>query len=245
MQNQLGPAVKTATGHSVTGFSGGSTALATQIKGKVHAADVFISASPDVNASLQGSSNGNWESWYATFATSELVLGYNPKSTFASRLKTEPWYQVITESGFRLGSTDPATDPKGRLAEQALTDAAARHHDPALTKLAGEQSTVYPEETLVGRLQSGQLDAGFFYASEAAAAKIPTVPLTGADLKATYTVTILNRAPHEKAAEAFVAYLLGAKGQALLEGDGFTLVNPPHVTGNGVPKSLRAVLSGP
>jgi molybdate/tungstate transport system substrate-binding protein len=244
MQNQLGPAVKDATGHSVTGFSGGSTALATQIKGKVHAADVFISASPDVNASLQGSANGNWESWYATFATSELVLGYNPKSKFAAELKSKPWYQVVTERGFRLGSTDPATDPKGTLAQQALTDTAARQHDAALTRLAGNKSTVYPEETLVGRLQSGQLDAGFFYTSEASAAKIPTVPLTGEDLKATYTVTILNRAPHDEAARDFVAYLLGAKGRKLLERDGFTLVNPPQVTGSGVPKSLRAVLPG-
>ena len=244
MQNQLGPGVKAATGHSVIGFSGGSTALATQIRGKVHAADVFISASPDVNASLQGSANGGWASWYATFATSDLVLGYNPKSMFGDELKSKPWYQVITEPGFRLGSTDPATDPKGKLAQQALTETAARQHDPALAKLAGEQATIYPEETLVGRLQSGQLDAGFFYTSEASAAKIPTVPLTGEDLKATYTVTILNRAPHEKAAVAFVAYLLGGRGRALLEADGFTLIKPPDVSGNGVPKSLHAVLPG-
>jgi molybdate/tungstate transport system substrate-binding protein len=244
MQTKLGPAVKAATGHSVTGYSGGSTALATQIKGKLHAADVFISASPEVNGELRGSANGDWESWYATFATSDLVLGYNPKSKFAAELKSKPWYRVITEPGFRLGSTDPATDPKGKLARHALTDTAARQHDAALAKLADQHSTVYPEETLVGRLQSGQLDAGFFYTSEAAAAKIPTVPLTGEDLKATYTVTILNRARHEKAAEAFVAYLLGIKGRAMLEADGFTLINPPDVSGDGVPTSLRAVLPG-
>lgn len=244
MQNQIGPDFKSSTGYGVTGFSGGSTALATQIKGKVHQGDVFISASPSTNASLQGAANGDWVSWYGTFATSELVLGYNPKSRFAHDLTSKPWYQVITESGFRLGSTDPATDPKGKLAAQALTDTAGRHRDRSLAELAGDQSTFYPEETLVGRLQAGQLDAGFFYASEAAAAGIATLPLTGEDLKATYTVTILNRAAHQKAAEAFVAFLLGPRGRAALTNSGLALVRPPTVAGSGVPTGLRTALSG-
>jgi molybdate/tungstate transport system substrate-binding protein len=152
---------------------------------------------------------------------------------------------VITESGLRLGSTDPATDPKGTLAAQALNDAASKHHLPALAKLATDTAAVYPEETLVGRLQAGQLDAGFFYASEATAAKIPTVPLTGEDLKATYTVTVLHRAPHEHAAESFVSYLLGPEGRSALRQDGFTLVSPARVTGSGVPAGLRTALPGP
>jgi molybdate/tungstate transport system substrate-binding protein len=243
MQNQLGPAFQSATGYSVTGFSGGSKELASEIKGKVHQGDVFISASPKVNATLEGTANGNWVSWYATYATSSLVLGYNPNSKFVSALKTKPWYQVITEPGFRLGFTDPATDPKGELTVEALDDTAASKHLPALKTLAGDKADIFPEETLVGRLQSGQLDAGFFYTSEATAAKIATVPLTGIDLKATYTVTILNKAPHEAAAEAFVSYLLGPQGQATLKQDGFTLVTPPEVTGSGVPSSLQSVLS--
>src|SRR5437868_4929830 len=54
MQKQVGPAFKTATGYSVTGFSAGSKNLAAEIKGKVHQGDVFISASPKVNATLEG-----------------------------------------------------------------------------------------------------------------------------------------------------------------------------------------------
>lgn len=243
MQNQLGPAFQTATGYSVTGFSGGSKDLAAEIKGKVHQGDVFISASPKVTKGLQGSANGNWVSWYATYATSELVIGYNPSSKFAHDLKTKPWYQVITEPGFKLGFTDPATDPKGVLAVQALTDTATSKHLPALKTISTDKNDLFPEETLVGRLQSGQLDAGFFYTAEAVAAKIPTVPLTGEDLKATYTVTVLNNAPHEAAAEAFVAYLLGTSGQAVLKQDGFDLVTPPTVSGSGVPSSLQSLLS--
>lgn len=244
MQNQIGPGFRSATGYTVTGFAAGSSALATQITGKVHAGDVFISASPTVNASLEGSANGNWASWYAAYSSSALVLGYNPKSKFAADLRSEPWYQVVTEPGFRLGLTDPATDPKGALSARALTDTASKQNLPALATLAGDKSDVFPEETLVGRLQAGQLDAGFFYTSEAVAAKIPTVPLTGETLHAVYTVTILNRAPHEKGAEAFVKYLLGPAGRAALTKDGFTLVRPPTVTGSGVPGGLKSVLSG-
>ena len=243
MQKQIGPAFQTATGYSVTGFSAGSKDLAAEIKGKVHQGDVFISASPKVNATLQGAANGDWVSWYGTFATSALVIGYNPKSKFASDLKTKPWYKAITEPGLKLGFTDPDTDPKGVLAVQAMTDTAASQKLPALKALSANKSDIFPEETLVGRLQSGQLDAGFFYTAEATAANIPTVPLTGEDLKATYTITVLSKAPHEAAAEAFVTYLLGTGGQAALKQDGFTLVSPPTVTGSGVPSGLSSVLS--
>lgn len=245
MEKQIGPAFESSTGYTFTGFSAGSSALAQQIKGKVRVADVFISASPTVNATLEGAANGNWVSWYATFATAPLLLGYNPNSKFANDLKTKPWYQVITEPGFLLGRTDPATDPKGELTATALNDAAKTYNLPALSALATNSSNVFPEETLVGRLQSGQLDAGFFYSSETTSASIPTIPLTGLSLQATYTATVVNNAPDEAAAEAFVAYLLGPAGRGVLQQDGFVLKDEPYdVTGTGVPTGLQDVLAG-
>ncbi len=245
MEKQIGPAFQTATGYNVVGFSGGSDALATQIKGKIHAGDVFISASPTVTKSLAGAAGGNWVSWYATFATSGLVLGYNPSSKFASDLKAKPWYQGITEPGILVGRTDPTTDPKGKLAVEALQQAAATNHLPALATAATSTANVFPEETLVGRLQAGQLDAGFFYTSEAKAAGIPTVPLTGTDLKATYTVTVLNNAPDPAGAAAFVEYLLGSTGQSTLSGDGFTLTSPPTIggTASDVPSGIQQLIA--
>jgi molybdate/tungstate transport system substrate-binding protein len=243
MTKQVGPAFQAAAGYAVSGISAGSTVLATAIKGKVDVGDVFISASPKADASLTGASNGDWVSWYGTFATSALVLGYNPKSSFAADLKSKPWYDVITEPGFKLGFTDPATDPKGVLAVEALTDTAKSKKLSALSTVAADKNDLFPEETLVGRLQSGQLDAGFFYTAEAAAAGIPTVPLTGTALKATYTITILNKAKHEAAAEAFISYLLGPSGQPFLKKDGFALTTPPTVTGKGVPSGLSSLFS--
>lgn len=242
MEGQIGPGFQAATGDTFSGFSAGSTALAQQIKGRLRRGDIFISASAKANDALEGAANGSWETWHISFASAGLVLGYNPHSKFAAELQSKPWYAVITEPGFRLGSTDPATDPKGVLAAQALTETARSKSLPALMALAKNSANFFPEETLVGRLQSGELDAGFFYTSEAKAARIAAVPLTGTDLKATYTITILAGAPHEAAAEAFAAYLLGPHGRAALEQDGFRLLTPPKLKGSGMPSSLNALL---
>jgi molybdate/tungstate transport system substrate-binding protein len=235
MEKDLGTAYTNSSGVQFEGTPAGSTELVSDIKGKIKPADVFISASTDANTGLMGASNGDWEDWYATFATAPLVIGYNPNSKFANDLKTKPWQQVITEPGFLFGSTDPKLDPKGKLGAQALQ----QENLPATT------ATVYPEEQLVARLQTGQLDAGFFYSSEAADAKIPTVPLTGLTLKATYTVSVLNHAPNQAAAVSFVNYLLGSDGQALLKKHGLTLL-PVKVTGTASkePAGLQGVLGG-
>ena len=124
MEQVIGPRFEPATGYTFTGFSAGSDALATQIKDGVHEGDVFVSASPAVNQELEGTANGNWVSWYITFATAPLVIGYYPNSQFAHDLRTKPWPDVAIEPGFLLGRTDPATDPKGKLAVTALQQAA-------------------------------------------------------------------------------------------------------------------------
>ena len=242
MQEQVGPAFQKATGYTLDDVSMGSTALASSITGGTLQGDVFISASPAVNASLEGSGNGNWVSWYDQFASSPVVLGYNPNSQFAQALKSKPWYQVISEPGFRLGRTDPTTDPKGVLADEALNQAANKHNLPQLRTLGTESSDVFPETALVGELQAGQLDAGFFYGVEATAANLKTVPLTGTSLAGFYTITILNKAPHEAAAVAFVNFLLGKGGQKILAKNGVVVAQPKVVGLEFAPIGVAAAL---
>jgi molybdate/tungstate transport system substrate-binding protein len=242
MKDSVGPAFEKATGHKFTGFTAGDKDVASQIKAGVHAGDIFMSASPTVNGTLIGPANDNLISWYATYATSPLVIGYKPNSKFAADLKSKPWYTVITEPGFHIGFSDPKTDPKGEKSVQAMNHAATVHNLPALKKLATDTSSMFPEESLVGRVQAGQLDAAYFYASEAGVAKIPTVPVTGEPLGATYTVAVLNKGPHQAAARSFVSYLLGPDGQRLLKQDGFQVITPPKVTGSKIPAGLKGVL---
>jgi len=245
MERDLGPKFTAATGYHFSGFGAGSAQVANQIKGGVRQGDVFISASPQVNTTLEGPANGNRLSWYASFARGSLVIGYNPNSRLGAQLRTRPWYEVITQPGLLLGRTDPVLDPKGQLTVQALTQAASTYHDPTLLNVTKITSDVFPEETLVGRLQAGQLDAGFFYTNEAKEAGIPTVTLGAIQLAATYTVTVLDKAPHASGATAFVNYLLGSKGQAILTAHGLSVITPPLQSGVGAPSSLHTVLSTP
>lgn len=244
MQQAIGPAFTRATGYRFAGYAGDSQALANEIRGREVRADVFISAAPAVDAAL-GSA---WVPWYATFATAPLVLGYNPHSRFAAALRSQPWYRVLATPGFRLGRTDPQLDPKGALTVQFVQAAAAYYHQPDLVQQllgpAENPAQVFPEADLVGRLQAGQLDAGFFYSMEAKQAGIPTIPLPAAiDPSATFTVAVLRAAPDAAAAAAFVHFLLGTRGQALLHAAGLQSVSP-RLSGDAaaVPPSLRATL---
>jgi molybdate/tungstate transport system substrate-binding protein len=249
MERGVGPAFDKATGDTFQGYGGGSVGLANQIKGKLRQGDIFISANPKVNDSLTGASNGDWVSWYITFAESPLVIGYSPSSKFASDFKTKPWYQVMLEPGIKIGRTDPKLDPKGALTVTLMKQAETFYKSPGLAQnvLGADDNPaqVLPEETLVGRLQSGQLDAGFFYSTETSDAKIPAINLPPEITpKAVYTVTILHSAPNGAGADQFVAFLLGNDGQNLLKEHGLTL-QKLNLTGdaNAVPKDIQSILN--
>jgi molybdate/tungstate transport system substrate-binding protein len=242
MTKSVGPAFHAATGYTLVDTSHGSGTLAADIKNGTAVADVFVSASPSDDALLEGSSNGNWVSWYADFAASPEVLGYYPKSKFAKDLQTMPWYKVITMPGFRLGRTDPSQDPGGVLAEEALKETATAQHLPALTTLATETSDEYSEDPEEADIQTGQLDASFMYEADANSQDSPFVKLTGVSLAGDYTITIVKNAPHLAAAEAFVKFLLGSSGQSEMKADNFEIVSPATVTGSGVPSALSSLL---
>jgi len=243
MTKSVGPAFHTATGYTLVDTSHGSGTLAADIKNGVAVADVFVSASPAVDTTLEGSANGNWVSWYASFASSPEVLGYYPKSKFAKDLQTMPWYKVITMPGFRLGRTDPTQDPGGVLAVKALEETATAQNLPALKTLATETSDVYSEDPEEADIQTGQLDGAFMYEADANSQDSPFVMLTGTSLAGDYTITLVNKAPHLAAAEAFIKFLLGPTGQAEMKADNFNIVSPATVTGSGVPSDLASLFS--
>ncbi|HVH77228.1 MAG TPA: extracellular solute-binding protein [Stellaceae bacterium] len=247
LERGVGPAFDRASGDRFRGYAGGSKQLASEIKAKLRHADIFISAAPKVNRALMGEANGNWVRWYVTFAQSLLVIGYNPKSRFATAFGKEPWYEALLQRDIRLGRTDPKLDPKGALTLALMKKAEAFYKMPGLSRrilgAADNPRQIFPEETLVGRLQSGQLDAGFFYASETADDRIPAARLPAAVApKARYTITILRGAPHGQAAEAFLAYLLGPQGRAFLKQHGLDPV-APAIVGDpaAAPKGVKAL----
>lgn len=245
MEHGIGPAFDKATGYTFRGFGGGSNGLANQIKGKLRRGDVFISANPRVNDTLMGEANGDWVGWYITFAQSPLVIGYSPSSRFAAELKTKPWYEVLREPGIKIGRTDPKLDPKGALTVQLLAKAEQVYHQPGLAEAvlgaADNPEQVRPEENLVGRLQSGQIDVGFFYSTETADLHIPALPLPPeVALSAVYTITVLHDAADPAAAAKFVDFLLSPTGTAILKEHGLD-TSPPALVGDAaqLPTSIH------
>lgn len=249
MEHGIGPAFDKASGGTFHGFAGGSTGLANQIKGKLRQADVFVSASPSADKVLMGADNGDWVRWYVTFATSPLVIGYSPKSKFIADLKSKPFYEVLQEPGLRIARSDPTLDPSGAFAYEALQKAEKAYNLPGLTqKVLGAHDNpeqVRPEENLVGRMQSGGADVGFFYSTVTTDLKIPYVTLpkevaVGAD----YTVTIPRDPANAAGAEAFVAFLLGAQGTAEMKAHGLDAI-APKLTGDAavLPAALKKLVA--
>lgn len=248
MERGVGPAFEKATGERFRGYAGGSTLLANQIRAKPRSADVFVSANPEMNDRLMGSANGNRIAWYVTFAESPLVIGCFPGSRFAAQFNSRPWYQVLEEPGIRIGRTDPKLDPKGAGTLKLMQSAETYYRVPGLSRRVlgspENASQIFPEEALVGRLRSGQLDCGFFYSTETSEAEIPAVELPE-DLtpKAVYTLAILGDAPDREAADEFAGFLLGAAGRKILSEHGL-LLHALFLVGNpaGVPGSVRSLL---
>lgn len=245
MEHGIGSAFDGTGRDRFVGYGGGSNALANQIKGHLRRADVFISATPRVNDTLMGAANGDRVAWYVTFAQSPLVIAYNPSTRFAAELKSKPWYEVLREPGIRIGRTDPTQDPKGRLTLQLLQRAEQVYHQPGLARSVlgapGNPAQVRPEESLTGRMQSGEIDVGFFYSTEATDLKLPSVaPAPEVATGASYTVTILRDAADPAGAARYVSFLLGAQGQAIMHRHGLDTVTPV-LTGNraAVPAELH------
>ena len=243
MEKALGPEFTTATGYPFEGFGGGSNEDAAAIKGKVRQADVFVSASSSADEELEGAANGNWVSWYSTFTSSDLVLGYDPKTKFGRQLAHgKPWYEVLTEPGILVGRTEPKADPKGKLTVEAVDAAAKKLHDPALAR-ALTRFGIFEETSMLARLQAGQIDAGFFYVVEAKTAHVPTVPLTPVYKYADYTVTLLNNAENQEGSEALVSFLLSPKRKAVEKEYGLVPIEP-ELSGDAaaVPSGLRSIV---
>lgn len=184
MENGIGAAFSKATGGAYKGEAQGSLGGARMIHDHLRSPDVFISADPTVNETvLMGDKNGKLVSWFATLASSQLVLAYNPKSPFADKFKaaaagTIPWYEVLQTPGVHFGRGDPTIDPKG-YRTLFLFELAGKHYQkPEVARLLGDPmnpAQVLPEIVLLARVETGQFDAGIFYKHEVVAHHLPFV----------------------------------------------------------------------
>lgn len=97
-----------------------------------------------------------------------------------------------------------------------------------IEKATGVTLTPVSEESAVtdvlGKITSGQADAGLVYVTDAIGAgdKVTAVPFPeSADAVNTYPITVLKDAANPEAAQAFVELVTGSKGQEVLAAAGF------------------------
>ncbi|HTX60113.1 MAG TPA: extracellular solute-binding protein, partial [Verrucomicrobiae bacterium] len=133
------------------------------------------------------------------------------------------------QPGLRIGRTDPRLDPKGEYTIEALTELVGAANEKRILGADENPAQIYPEEELLARLDTGEIDVGFFYRTEAVARSLPFAPFPGeASMSGhiTYTLAVMKGAPHPAQAQAFAAFMLQGRGREILERAGITYVTP-------------------
>ena len=185
---------------------------------------------------------------------------------------TKPWYAVLQQPGIVVARTDPAQDPKGYRVLVVMQLAQTFYRQPGLAKrILGDDRNaeqIVPEEVALARLQTGEVDAIWAYSTEstsrgldfidlppqinlgdpkestgyaAASVTVGTKTYRGAPI--VYAVTIPTNATNPSGGAAFVAFLFGAKGKALLARAGLTIVTASTVGDrSAIPPVLSLIL---
>jgi len=124
--------------------------------------------------------------WYALVATNELAVAYGRETPAGRRIReADRWFEPILAGDVVLGRTDPDLDPLGYRTLFALELAAAHYGRPDLAEAVLATSGVYPETSLLARLDTGEVDAAVVYRSMASDHGYDTVDLPSAvDLSA-------------------------------------------------------------
>ena len=118
LEKTVGPEFEKSSGFTFQGEGQGSLGAAKMIFDGLRSPDVFISADAAVNDKVLMKPEKKLTDWYVTFASSAMVLGFNPNSKFKGLFEQVQagkltWYEALKTPGLKLGRTDPNLDPKG------------------------------------------------------------------------------------------------------------------------------------
>jgi molybdate/tungstate transport system substrate-binding protein len=185
MEDSIGPSFRNHTGYDIIGEGKGSVQISNLIIDGFRRPDLFISAD---TLPIEKIINHNppLAQWLVKFASAELVIAYNPKSTFAPDLEKAargeiPWYKVLEEKGFKFRRTDPELDPKGYYTVIVAKLSNIYYNDTTIKNnvLGADRNPeqIFPEEVLRSILESGQIDAIAAYKHEAIARGLPYITL--------------------------------------------------------------------
>jgi molybdate transport system substrate-binding protein len=203
----LGTAFQTAHSGTTVQFNfAGTPTLVTQIE-QGASADVFASADTTNMDKLKA--DGFTAGTSQVFAHNKLeivVAAGNPKGITGLADLAKPGVIYITEA---------ATVPAGKYALQILASAGVTLKPKSL------ETDV---KSVVSKIELGEADAGIVYVTDVKAAgnKVTGVPIADSvNVIATYPIVAVKGTKNSALANAFIAYVLSADGQATLQSFGF------------------------
>ena len=204
-------------GSTITLATDSSAALETQIE-QGAPADVFLSAD---TTNPQKLINGGFTSGEAIpFAGNKLTVIVptdNPAAIQSAADLAKPGLRIIA-----AGDEVPIT----KYATQLVENLAAEADDPARFAAAYVANVASKEDnvsSIVSKVALGEGDAGIVYVTDAAASDEVTaiaVP-DAANVPATYAGVVVGESPNHEAGAAFLDWLTGTDGQAVLSSFGF------------------------
>jgi len=215
-------AYETATpGTTITLATDSSSTLRTQIE-QGAPADVFLSADKGNPAALVNA--GLTDGAAIDFAGNTLVVivpAANPAGLGMPADLARPGIKIIA-----AGADVPIT----RYASETVARLAREPGYPAGFATAYDTNVVSREDSVkavVAKVELGEGDAAIVYATDArASTKVGAIQIpTAANVTAAYAGTVAKSAAHLPAAHAFLAWLAGPDGQAILARFGF--LSPP------------------
>ena len=178
-------------------------------------ADIFISAAPKQMNELEAK-NLVIKATRKNLLENKLVL-IAPKDSTLSISKLED-LQNDTVKQISIGETKVV--PAGQYAEQALKKLGVWEKIQSKIVFAKDVRTV------LTYVDTGNVDAGLVYKTDAAASKkvkiLATAP-DGSHAPIIYPVAVLTGTKNQKAAEEFLSYLGGPEGKSVFEKHGFVM----------------------
>ena len=178
-------------------------------------ADIFISAAPKQMNEL-AAKNLVINATRKNLLENKLVL-IAPKDSKLSISKLED-LQNDTVKQISIGETKVV--PAGQYAEQALKKLGVWEKVQRKIVFAKDVRTV------LTYVDTGNVDAGLVYKTDAAASKkvkiLATAP-DGSHAPIIYPAAVLSSTKHQKAAEEFLSYLAGPEGKTVFEKYGFVM----------------------
>jgi molybdate/tungstate transport system substrate-binding protein len=257
------------TVHSQFGASGDMVKDVTQLH---QPDDVLGVADYSLIPKLMFSGSKPAATWYVGFVSNQITFAYTSHSKGAGQLTSANWYKVLAEPGVHIGRSNPAADPSGYQTLQMLQLADSYYHDPGLSagvlKNSPDSSVAETETSLIGALQSGQIDYLAIYKSTALenhlkyialpdqvnlsnaamAADYAKVTIHAGSLGALtakpiiYGLTIPASAPDAALGQKFISFVLGPQGQAIMRSNGFVVISPALASSQAkLPASLQSL----